>query len=69
MYNKKLYTVSEAAKYLGVSASTLLKWESVGKIISVKTPSSNQKFFPKEQLNKLLWRIENRILTSTRLVR
>ena len=62
MYHKQLYTVNEAARYLGVSVSTLLKWEGVGKIVSVKTPSSNQKFFPIEQLNKALWKLERRIL-------
>ncbi len=57
MYTKKLYTVSEAAKYLGISTSALLRWEDIGKIVSVKTPDSNQKFFPKEQLDKTRWRL------------
>lgn len=69
MYTKKLYTVSEAAKYLGISVTTLKKWEELGKIISVKKPNSNAKFFPKEQVDKLLWRVENRILTSTTSIR
>lgn len=57
MYNKKIYTISEAAKYLGISTSSLLKWEGVGKVTSVRTPNSNQKFFPKEQLDKVRWRL------------
>lgn len=57
MYNKKLYTTNEAAKYLGISPSSLLKWEGVGKVVSVRTPNSNQKFFPKEQLDKVRWRL------------
>jgi excisionase family DNA binding protein len=57
MYDKKLYTVNEAAKYLGITPSSLLKWESVGKVTSVRTPSSNQKFFPKQELDKVRWRL------------
>lgn len=69
MYNKKLYTVNEAARYLGVSVTTLKKWEDLGKVVSIKIPNNNSKFFPKEQLDKLLWRIENRVLTSRTSIR
>jgi len=69
MFSKKLYTISEAAKYLGVSTTTLRRWEDLGKIVSIKIPNNNSRFFPKEQLDKLLWRIENRILTSTKSIR
>jgi excisionase family DNA binding protein len=58
MSYKNLFTTSEAAKYLGISVSSLLKWEGVGKITSVRTPSSNQKFFPKEQLDRARWRLD-----------
>lgn len=58
MYNKKLYTVSEAAKYLGISTSSLIKWEGLGKITSIRIPSRNQKFFPKEQLDRARWRLD-----------
>jgi len=57
MYDKKLYTVNEAAKYLGISPSSLLKWEGVGKVTSIRTPSSNQKFFPKQELDRVRWRL------------
>ena len=69
MYNKKLYTVNEDARYLGVSVTTKKKWEDLGKVVSIKIPNNNSKFFPKEQLDKLLWRIENRVLTSRTSIR
>lgn len=69
MHKRRLYTMSEAAYYLGVSTTTLKKWEELGKIISVKKPNNNAKFFPQEQLDKLLWRVENRILTSRTSIR
>ncbi len=62
MNNRRLYTAREAAWFLNVSESTLKRWESVGKIVSIKTPKSNQRFFPQEQIDKALWKLERRIL-------
>jgi predicted site-specific integrase-resolvase len=62
MERRKLYTANEAAYYLGVSISTLKKWEGLGKIVSIKIPGSNQSFFPQEQIDKALWKLDRRIL-------
>ena len=58
MYYKKLFTTTEAARYLGISTSALIRWEGLGKIVSIKIPNSSQKFFPKEQLDKARWRLD-----------
>ena len=40
----KLYTISEASKYLGVSTSTLRRWERDGKIIPERTQGKQRRY-------------------------
>ncbi len=54
MYENMLFTARETAIYLGVSISTLRKWEELGKIISVKKPRSECKYFPKSEIDKVM---------------
>lgn len=69
MHDNKLFTIKEAAKYVGVSVTTLKKWEDLGKVVSMKIPNNNSKFFPKEQMDKLLWKLDNRIFISRKSIR
>jgi len=40
----KIFSISEAAKYLGVSALTLRNWESKSKIRAFRTPGGHRRF-------------------------
>nr|MBN1228856.1 helix-turn-helix domain-containing protein [Anaerolineae bacterium] len=52
-------TVSEAAKYLGVSSSTLRNWDKSGKLNSYRHPLNNYRLYQKRELDKLLEVLEN----------
>lgn len=45
MSETRYLSISEAAKYLGVSAQTLRRWEATGKIKSVRHPLSGYRFY------------------------
>lgn len=55
--------------HVGISVTTLKRWEDLGKIVSIKIPNNQTKFLTKEQVDKLLWKVENRILSSTTSIR
>jgi excisionase family DNA binding protein len=40
----KIFSISEAAEYLGVSALTLRKWEAQAKIRAFRTPGGHRRF-------------------------
>ena len=40
----KLLTISETSKELGISVSTLRRWDKSGKLISEKTPSGHRRY-------------------------
>ena len=40
----KIFSISEAAEYLGVSALTLRNWESKAKIRAFRTPGGHRRF-------------------------
>lgn len=48
------FTVSEAAEYLGVSASTLRNWDNCGKVEAVRHPVNGYRLYNKEALDGLL---------------
>lgn len=54
MYDNRLLTARETANYLGICMSTLRKWEERGKIISVKKPNSESKYYPQSEINKVM---------------
>lgn len=43
-----LLSVSDAARYLGVSSSTIRRWERENKILSVRTPGGHRRFSLKD---------------------
>jgi len=49
---EKHYSISEAAKILGVTAKTLRLWDDNGKIIAVRTPG-NQRRIPESEILRL----------------
>ena len=49
----KLYTIDEAASYIGLTKQTLRNWEKSGKIDCVREPQSNYRLFPEEELNRV----------------
>jgi len=49
---EKHYTLSEAAKLLGVTAKTLRVWDNNGKIITIRTPG-NQRRIPESEILRL----------------
>lgn len=49
MIQHKMYTVVEAAMYLGVHAQSLRNWDKQGKFIAFRTPG-NQRRYSEDQL-------------------
>jgi len=54
MEDKNWYTISEAAKYLGVSPDTLRRWEKAGKISAPKRTAGGARRYSKELLDEIL---------------
>jgi len=54
MEDKNWYTISEAAKYLGVSPDTLRRWEKAGKISAPKRTAGGARRYSKELLDQIL---------------
>ena len=50
-------SVSEAASFLGVSASTIRNWDRTGKLKAVRHPMNNYRLYDRRQLQDLLDRI------------
>ena len=51
-------TVSAAASYLGVSASTLRNWDRAGKLEAFRHPINGYRLYSKRQLDKLLAKVD-----------
>lgn len=51
--NKNLLTISEAAKFLGISIDTLRRWDSKGKLKALKS-SGGHRYYSKEQLENFV---------------
>ena len=50
---REYLTVQQAAKYLGVSAQTLRRWDADGKLKSVRHPSNDYRYYKKSDLEPL----------------
>jgi putative resolvase len=50
---QKLYSVSKAAKILGVCLNTIRSWDKMGKIKTIRSPY-NKRMIPIEEINRLL---------------
>ncbi|MCJ7792530.1 MAG: helix-turn-helix domain-containing protein [Candidatus Marinimicrobia bacterium] len=54
MQDKKWYTISGAAKYLGVSPDTLRRWEKARKVPSPTRTAGGARRYTKELLDEIL---------------
>lgn len=50
--------IKQAAKFIGVSESTLRNWDRGGKIIAYRHPINRYRLYKKEDLEALLKKIE-----------
>jgi excisionase family DNA binding protein len=51
-------TVGQAAKFLGVSASTLRNWDRVRKLSAVRHPVNGDRLYTRIDIQKLLKRLD-----------
>jgi excisionase family DNA binding protein len=58
MHEHGYLQVRDAARYLGVSPSTLRNWERLGKIAAHRHPVNNYRLFKRADLDALLQEIE-----------
>jgi MerR family transcriptional regulator, copper efflux regulator len=52
-------TVTEAAEYLGVSASTLRNWDRAGKVRAIRHPVNAYRLYRKDELARLLEKVND----------
>lgn len=50
---KNLYTVSEAAKKLGVCPETIRRWDNEGKLKAVRNPMNNYRLYQEDSINSI----------------
>lgn len=53
MVDKDYLTIQEAARYVGVSAQTLRRWDSEGKLKSVRHPGNDYRYYKRSDLEPL----------------
>ena len=51
-------TVRKAARYLGVSPSTLRNWDKTGKLSAARHPLNGYRLYSRAQLDQLLARVD-----------
>lgn len=54
------YSISDAAKMIGVSVKTLQRWDRDGKLVANRTPS-NRRYYTEKQLGEILNVEENKM--------
>lgn len=52
-FEKDYLTIQQAAKYLGVSAQTLRRWDAEGKLKSVRHPGNDYRYYKRSDLEPL----------------
>ena len=50
-------TVAEAARYLGVSPSTLRNWDRTGKLVALRHPLNGYRLYRRRDLDELLHKV------------
>jgi type I restriction enzyme M protein len=58
----KLYTIEEAAKFLGLTSLTLRNWDKSGKINCIREPVSNYRLFSEDELDSLKSSVKPKIV-------
>ena len=52
-FEKEYLTIQQAARYLDVSAQTLRRWDSEGKLKSVRHPGNDYRYYKRSDLEPL----------------
>lgn len=52
-------TITEAAEFLGVSASTLRNWDRPGKLKAARNPMNGYRLYRREDIQALLARVQD----------
>ena len=58
----KLYTIEEAAKFLGLTSQTLRNWDKSGKINCIREPGSNYRLFSEDELDSIKSSVKPKIV-------
>ncbi len=58
MVEGKYLTIKQAAVMLGVSPLTLRNWDKKGQLVAYRHPVNNYRVYKRDELNRLLERIE-----------
>ncbi|MEK7150724.1 MAG: helix-turn-helix domain-containing protein [Patescibacteria group bacterium] len=58
MAEGKYLTIKQAAVMLGVSPLTLRNWDKKGQLVAYRHPVNNYRVYKRDELNRLLERIE-----------
>ena len=66
---KNFLTVSEAARFLGVSASTLRNWDRMGKVSARRHPVNGYRLYVQAELSALLNGVSRRAGGESRRAR
>jgi len=57
---KDFLTIKEAAKFLGVTPTTLRNWDRCKKLVSIRHPLNSYRLYRKSDLEKLLKPLEKK---------
>ena len=60
MEKDKFYSISDAAKILGVSKQTLRRWDKTGKFQSKRHPMNNYRIYTEDQLSLIVAELESK---------
>ncbi|MEK9177768.1 MAG: MerR family DNA-binding transcriptional regulator [Patescibacteria group bacterium] len=63
---RKLISIKDAAKMLGVSTLTLRNWDKNGKLQALRHPMNNYRVYKTEDINNLIENISNNSLSKAR---
>ncbi len=55
---QNLMTVTQAAKYIGVTPLTLRNWDKQGKLKAVRNPINGYRVYDKDELDKFLLQLQ-----------
>lgn len=58
--SKEFFTITEAAKILGVNPITLRRWDKTRKLVARRHPINNYRLYPKKRIDTFI----NKILES-----
>jgi type I restriction enzyme M protein len=60
----KLYTIEEAAEFLGLTSQTLRNWDKSGKINCIREPGSNYRLFSEDELDSIKISVKPKVIKS-----